>query len=150
MTAVGRPQHRRRGRLSSPPPTPQPIFTPIPFLTPTPLLPTLDPTRLAGLASALRQEIVPALEGRDLRRFTGWTAGPLRANQTVWSRQGDDLVVVAGEGSLWWAPEPGVGRVEQLTASLPEARQVRWSPGGTRLAFVSGTDFYVVTVRPGP
>ena len=64
-----------RGLTATLPPAPQPTFTPVPWLTPTPLLPTLDPTQLAGLLPALRQEMIPAANGRSLTRLTGWAAG---------------------------------------------------------------------------
>lgn len=53
---------------------------------------------------------------------------------------------LAADGSLWWIPNPAVDHVEQLTPPLPAVRNVRWSPSGTQLAFVSGTDVYVVRV----
>jgi hypothetical protein len=68
------------------------------------------------------------------------------AGTVVWNPQGNSLVVLAEDGSLWWVPDPGVDRVEQLTPPLPEVRDVRWSPSGDQIAFISDKDVYVVRV----
>jgi hypothetical protein len=54
--------------------------------------------------------------------------------------------VLSADGSLLWIPDPTAGRVEQLAPPLPAVRDVRWSPTGSQLALVSGTDVYVVSV----
>jgi hypothetical protein len=64
-----------------------------------------------------------------------------------WPLQGDSLAVLAQDGSLWWLADAAADRVEQLTPPLPEVRDVKWSPDGDKLAFVSGPDVYVVTVK---
>jgi hypothetical protein len=64
-----------------------------------------------------------------------------------WDRQGTAFAILASDGSVWWVPDPAIDRVEQLTPPLPEVRDVKWSPSGTHLAFVSGKDVYVVEVR---
>jgi WD40 repeat protein len=71
---------------------------------------------------------------------------PQLSTSVIWSPQGDSLAVLAANGSLWWVPDPAIDRVEQLTPPLPSVRDVRWSPSGHRLAFVSGNEVYVVTV----
>jgi hypothetical protein len=55
--------------------------------------------------------------------------------------------VLADDGRLWWLADAAADRVEQLTPPLPEVRDVEWSPDGDKLAFVSGPDVYVVTVK---
>jgi WD40 repeat protein len=66
----------------------------------------------------------------------------------VWSLQGDMLAVIAEDGSVW-AASPALGQAQQLTPPLPNVRDVRWSPSGNQLAFVSGADVYVVSVTVG-
>jgi WD40 repeat protein len=63
-----------------------------------------------------------------------------------WHPQNHGLAVQADDNSLWWIADPSVNRIEKLTAPLPEVRDVKWSPSGDKLAFVSGSDVYVVTV----
>lgn len=69
------------------------------------------------------------------------------ANAISWHPQGIGLAILADDGSLWWIPDPSANRVEQLTPPLPEVRDVKWSPNGDKLAFVSGVDVYIVTVN---
>lgn len=64
----------------------------------------------------------------------------------VEKREGTGLIALADDGSLWWIPDPKIDYVEQLTPPLPTVRDVRWSPSGNQLAFVSGKDVYVVRV----
>jgi WD40 repeat protein len=63
-----------------------------------------------------------------------------------WHPQNHGLVVQTDDNSLWSIADPSVNRIEQLTAPLPEVRDVKWSPNGDKLAFVSGSDVYIVTV----
>ena len=71
---------------------------------------------------------------------------PQPSASVVWGPHGDGLAVLAADGSLWWVPDPAIDHVEQLTPPLPNVRDVRWSPSGTHLAFISGRDVYVVRV----
>jgi len=68
------------------------------------------------------------------------------ATQVVWHPNNVGLTAVSNDGSLWWIADPKINHIEQLTASLPEVRDVKWSPSGDKLAFVSGLDVYVVNV----
>lgn len=72
---------------------------------------------------------------------------PGSATGIFWRPQGDGLAVQAADGSLWWIRDPAVDHAKQLTPPLPMVRDVRWSPDGDHLAFVSATDLYVVDVR---
>ncbi|MDY6876294.1 MAG: hypothetical protein SWK90_08855 [Chloroflexota bacterium] len=72
---------------------------------------------------------------------------PGSATGIFWNPQGGSLAVQSADGSLWWIPDPAVDHAKQLTPPLPMIRDVRWSPDGERLAFVSATDLYVVDVR---
>jgi hypothetical protein len=66
--------------------------------------------------------------------------------QLIQKPQDKGLVALVADGSLWWVPDLESDRVEQLTPHLPDIRDARWSPSGNRLAFISGSDVYVVTV----
>lgn len=72
---------------------------------------------------------------------------PEPVTRVFWRPQGDSLAVLADDGSPWWIPDLAVASVESLTPPLPAVRDLRWSPNGERLAFVSATDLYVVDVR---
>jgi Tol biopolymer transport system component len=72
---------------------------------------------------------------------------PEPGTRVFWRPQGNGLTVQATDGSLWWIPDMAVDHAEQLTPPLPMIRDVRWSPDGERLAFVSATDLYVVDVH---
>lgn len=65
--------------------------------------------------------------------------------QLIQKPQDKGLVALAADGSLWWVPDLGSDQAEQLTPPLPGVRDVRWSPSGSRLAFISGSDVYLVT-----
>ncbi len=71
---------------------------------------------------------------------------PQPSASVIWNPQGDSLAILADDGSLWWIPNPGADDVEQITLPLPDVRDVRWSPSGAHLAFISGTEVYVVRV----
>jgi hypothetical protein len=73
------------------------------------------------------------------------------ALDVLWRPQGDGFVVIADGGILWQIRDLATGNTEQLTLSVPETSnnlldifQIRWSPDGNHLAFISGPDVYVV------
>ena len=49
-----------------------------------------------------------------------------------------DGIAFLREGQIWWAPLDGSRKPEQLVQARGNARALRWSPDGSRLAFVSG------------
>ena len=53
------------------------------------------------------------------------------------SPRGDRVAYIAKE-QIWWAPLSGEGKPEELVKARGEAEDLRWSPDGSRLAFVSG------------
>jgi WD40 repeat protein len=75
------------------------------------------------------------------------TSLPHRFISLSWQPQGDDLAALAEDGSLWRLPNLAVDAIEPLTLALPDVRDVHWSPDGEHLAFVSGPDVYVVSIK---
>ena len=85
-----------------------------------------------------------------------WTTHRVLLSQpsvdVFWHPQGDGLAVLAQDGGLWWISDLTTDTTEPLTPPLPGVHDVRWSPDGSHLAFVSGTDVYVVSIseaKPG-
>jgi WD40 repeat protein len=85
------------------------------------------------------------------------------STRIVWSPDGDRLALVAADGSLWQMDYQKLeSRLEQLTPPMPglvpvypggkapRVRNVSWSPDGTSLAFIGGTDIYIVDARVKP
>lgn len=68
--------------------------------------------------------------------------------QAIWQPGAPSIVLQTGQDSLWWLSDvfASDSHLEQLVRPLPEPHSVRWSPGGTRLAFVSDAALYVITL----
>lgn len=99
--------------------------------------------RLAFLRADALALITADLNTAQVSQVTLTTA----ARQVVWN-PAVGLVVTAKDGSLWWVPDPAVDHIELLTPPMPGVRDLKWSPSGTHLAFVSEADIYVIPVRP--
>jgi hypothetical protein len=69
---------------------------------------------------------------------------PFTGQTLVWSPSGQQLALVAEDGSLWQVDYPGLEQLEQLTMPLTRVSNVNWSPDGGSIAFVSGPDIYIV------
>jgi hypothetical protein len=61
-----------------------------------------------------------------------------------WSPNGDHIALIAEDGSIWQVDYPTLKNLEQLTTSLPDVRDVNWSPDGISIALISGSDIYIV------
>ena len=83
---------------------------------------------------------------------------PIKFSGYVWRPDGKYIALWAQDGSIWQAAYPDLLNPEQLTAPMPGSLErpsyygasptgkfLVWSPDGTALAFVSGTDVYIVT-----
>ena len=85
-----------------------------------------------------------------VRGVEGWTTSriplPQPSTQISWHPQDDGLVILAEDGSLWLITDLAGDTIEPLTPSLPDVRDLRWSPDGEHLAFVSGPDVYIVSI----
>jgi hypothetical protein len=69
---------------------------------------------------------------------------PYTYGNVVWSPDGEKLALVAEDGSVWQVDYPTLENLEQLTSPLPNVHEVNWSPDGNSIAFISGSDIYVV------
>lgn len=59
----------------------------------------------------------------------------------------EGLLVQAADGSWWWTADPAtLPSLEAVTPPLPAGHQLQWSPDRSKVAFVSGTDLYVITL----
>ena len=73
----------------------------------------------------------------------GWEL-PSAFYNLVWSPDGDHIVLTAEDGSIWQIDYPMMENLEQLTEPMSNKRDFTWSPDGNSLAFVSGSDIYIV------
>jgi len=64
--------------------------------------------------------------------------------KVVWSPNGEKLALVAEDGSVWQVDYPKLENLEQLTEPMPDVRDVFWSPDGSSIAFIGGSDIYIV------
>lgn len=69
---------------------------------------------------------------------------PIAFRTLRWSPNGEYIALIAEDSSLWQVDYPKLEKLEQLTSPLADVRDVNWSPEGNSLAFVSGTDIYIV------
>jgi WD40 repeat protein len=65
-------------------------------------------------------------------------------NNLAWGPNGDQIALVAEDGSLWQVDFPKLENLEQLTPSLPSVAGLEWSPDGDFVALRSGSDIYIV------
>lgn len=70
--------------------------------------------------------------------------------QAIWQPNDGGIVLATQDGSLWRHQDAftNSSKPEPITPPLPEVSSIRWSPGGSRVAFVSKNALYVVTI-PG-
>lgn len=71
---------------------------------------------------------------------------PVHDNSLVWSPNGNKLVFVAGNGSIWKIDYPALGNPEQLTLPGSTLRNLRWSPDGSAITFIRDSEIYIVHV----
>jgi hypothetical protein len=62
----------------------------------------------------------------------------------VWSPNGERIAFTAEDGSVWQVDYPKLENPEQLTPTLPNVYSVDWSSDGNSVAFISGSEIYIV------
>lgn len=62
----------------------------------------------------------------------------------AWGPNGEKIALIAKDNSLWQVDYPKLENLEQLTPALPNVSNVTWSPDGNSIAFISGSDIYIV------
>ncbi|HLO13221.1 MAG TPA: hypothetical protein VK206_00215 [Anaerolineales bacterium] len=91
-------------------------------------------------------------EGRKLELLNAQTMSPREVElptvfqSLAWSPGADSIALLAKDGSLWRLDYPRLKNLEQLALSSPEGRDINWSPDGNSIAFISGSDIYIVDV----
>jgi WD40 repeat protein len=89
-------------------------------------------------------------DGRKLELLNAQTLSPQEVElptvfqSLAWSPRGDSIALLAKEGSLWQLDYPRFRNLEQLMMSSAEGKDIKWSPDGTSIAFISGSDIYIV------
>src|SRR2546421_3224 len=123
---------RARERASPPPSCSRPVLHPPP--------PSSAPSRSSrrsprrSQTSSWRRRRGGRSPGASTRRACA-TSGS-RPAPTV-SPKGD-RVAFLNKGQVWWTPLADSAKPEQLVHARGSAQSLRWSPDGTKLAFVSG------------
>jgi hypothetical protein len=62
----------------------------------------------------------------------------------IWSPSGDKLVFITDDHVLWQVDFPSLEDLEQIMASANTISGAEWSPDGNSIAFVNGSDIYIV------
>jgi len=82
------------------------------------------------------------LNAKDMT-VQGWKL-PTSVIGFLWNLNGDRIVFISTDGSLWQVDYPKFQNFEQLTGPMSDVRDVFWSPDGNSIALVSGADLYIV------
>lgn len=69
---------------------------------------------------------------------------PATFRDFVWSPAGERIALIEEDGSIWQMDYPNLEHSEQLTPPLSNVHNVNWSPDGNSIAFISGSDIYIV------
>jgi hypothetical protein len=90
------------------------------------------------------------------------TTLPIEVQELIWSPDGKHIALLARDSSLWQIDYPSLGNLEQMTPPIPgsvpalpggavtRVKNVTWSPDGNFLAFIGGTDIYIVETQVKP
>ena len=72
------------------------------------------------------------------------------ATKIIWNPNGDRMVLVTVDGSLWQLDYPNLQNLEELTLPMPKVKDIFWSPDGTYISFVSDKEIYIVDMNINP
>jgi|CXWL01.1.fsa_nt_gi hypothetical protein len=70
----------------------------------------------------------------------------LAVRTAFWNPQHDTLAMLTKDNSLWAIHNMSAPTITPLTTSLPDIHTVRWSPDGHHVAFVNGSDIYIISL----
>ena len=67
-----------------------------------------------------------------------------KISNLAWSPNGDKLIFITESHILWQVDHPALENLEQVTTSTDTIGGAQWSPDGKTIAFVNGSDIYIV------
>ena len=67
-----------------------------------------------------------------------------KISNLAWSPNGDKLIFITESHTLWQVDHPALENLEQIIASTDSIGGAQWSPDGKTIAFVNGSDIYIV------
>ena len=69
---------------------------------------------------------------------------PTIFNQVRWNPSDNQLVLVAQDGSLWLIDAFSDSEPERISPPMEQVRDLRWSPDGKLISYISGSTLFVV------
>jgi hypothetical protein len=75
---------------------------------------------------------------------------PIAFQEIIWSPNGDQVALLAEEGSLWLVDYPNLKTLGRLTQPMKDVTSIAWSPDGSAVSFISNPDMYVVEIGTKP
>ena len=93
---------------------------------------------------------VEALSYRQFALPSNFIGTYMDSAAIIWNPNGNLIVLRAADGSLWQIDYPKLEKLEQLTPPMADVKDILWSPDGTHLSFVSGSDIYIVESKSNP
>ena len=67
-----------------------------------------------------------------------------KISNLAWNPNGDKLIFITENHILWQVDYPTLDNLEQLVASADTIGGAQWAPDGDSIAFISGSDIYIV------
>ncbi len=81
---------------------------------------------------------------------SNFNTGAYGATGIIWSPNGDRFALAAADGSVWQMDYPKLEFLEQLSPPMANVKDIFWSPDDRYLAYVGGTDIYIVDTTSTP
>ena len=67
-----------------------------------------------------------------------------KISNLAWSPNGEKITFVTEDSVLWQVDYPTLENLEHIMSSIFAIREVRWSPDSKSIAFINGSDIYIV------
>ncbi|WP_420641213.1 hypothetical protein [Candidatus Leptofilum sp.] len=101
------------------------------------------PTQPLALMQSGRSNRLLLIDTTSLTRQLDF---PYALADVAWQPNGDGIVLLTTDNALFWLDELFApdSEPQRIAPDLAEINNVRWSPNGHRLAFISGNSFYVI------